>query len=263
MIHIDTSCIDTYLKHILPKPDEWYYEMTGGCQPISDRRQEVCVYLCEVLKQYAHFPLWNRDLIWSLLGNVEEELRDVTMMPVVGCAPSFDAGIIMHEQRPVLLVDLLHIADYTQSVKEMCYILHNLCHMHLLRYLMARRFPQPDAYLPRLAYRFFSEGFVLYLSWNEDYTRYAFDASVYDQRRQRCFALMEAARHVSDTQIRSRIMHTLENGDLWDRFTDVAGMFFLAEVYREEGTMGLHAYFDQGWAALLQEETEATASGAE
>lgn len=253
MISIDTSCIDAYLKRILPDQDAWYYKQIGGYHPVSDQRQEVCDYLCKELMQYESFPVWNRELTRFLFQDVAEMLQGLTIMPIIGSAPYLDAGIISHHEKPVLWIDLLHIADYTQRVKEMCYILHNLCHMHLLRYMMGKCFSMPSDYHKLLAYRFFTEGFVLYLSWNEDHSRYVFDAPAYAKRKQRAFAMMEAAQHIEEADLQKQILHTLTNGDLWDRFPDVAGMFFCAALYQEDGIHGLADYFAQGWEVMIQE----------
>lgn len=246
MMFIDTGVIDAYLRHEMPSEDAWFYDKVGGYHPVDAHRQEVCAYLSEALRQYRQFPIWNRTLILSLLPNLSQITDTVSIMPIIASDTNFDAGIVTHEGKPYLLIDLLHIADYTSSVKQMCYILHNLCHMHLLRYALTQTIKQPSDFQAYLRYRFFSEGWILYLSWNEDYQHYALHSATYTTRKKRAFALMDAALQVEEDTIRQTILHTLKHADLWDRFCDVAGMFFCDSVYRTQQTQGLIAYFNQG-----------------
>ncbi len=243
-IRIDV--IKAYINGDIPSPDAWFYSYTNQSASIATTRQEVCARLLKECQMYHDFPLWNREIINALFPQADEWLDDIVFLPIVGAHPSFDAALISHEQQPFFIIDLLNIADYTHSVKEMCYILHNLCHIHLLRYLFQKTFPKPEKPLSQLNHRFFCEGFLLYLAWNESVTSYVFHTSAYENIKQRSFQLLYQSIMSESSQL-LRILSTLDHVELWDRFPDIAGMFFCDDVYQHQSTEGLKAYFDHGW----------------
>lgn len=243
---IFTDVIDAYMNNKIPKADSWFYAYTNQTAPIASTRQEVCDRLLEECLMYRDFPLWNREIITTLFPDCDSLLEEIILMPIIGAHKSFDAALIEHENRWYLVLDLLNIADYTQSVKKMCYILHNLCHMELLRRLFQRCFPKPEESLAQLNYRFFVEGFVLYLAWNEAVSAYVFHTSAYASIKQKSFQFLYQSLN-SEAAQRQRILSALDRVGLWDRFPDIAGMFFCDDVYRRQGVEGLKAYFSLGW----------------
>ena len=245
-MEICTDVIQSYLQGKIPMTNSWFYAYTNGVTSIAATRQEVCARLLEECENYRDFPLWNHDLITALFMDYDHRLREVVLLPIVGSHPNFDAAVIEHKGKFFLLIDLLNIADYTQSVKEMCYILHNLCHIHLLRYLFLQRFPKPTQSLSLLNYRFFCEGFLLYLAWNEDITSYVFHTPTYHSIKQKSFQHLYQALLMEETK-RKQLLQVLNHVDLWDRFPDIAGMFFCDDVFHRQGTDGLRTYFSFGW----------------
>lgn len=245
-MEIRTDVIQAYLQGEIPDGNSWFYAYTGGTAPISAARQEVCTRLCEECLAYRKFPIWNGELITALFPNHDKWLNEVVFLPIVGSRRTFDASLIIHDNRPFLLIDLLNIADYTQSVKEMCYILHNLCHIQLLRYLFHQRLPVPIDPEEQLNYRFFCEGWILYLAWNENIREYKFHTSAYNAIKPKVFRLLYRALTAETPQIQ-RILQALDQVDLWDRFPDIAGMFFCDDVFQHQGLPGLQAYFASGW----------------
>jgi len=245
---LDFETIAAYQNHQMPDPNAWYYQKMNGPAPVSQHRQEICAALCRELSCYDAFPLWNKELITLLFNDLSALLSDFILKPIIGSHPSLDAAVTFHEQHPYLLIDLLNIADYTQSVKEMTYILHNLCHMHILRYLFQQRCSKPHSYIEQLEYRFFVEGTILYLAWNDDYHHYVFAKKAYQARRMHAFALMEKAMQVRDEKTQQMILTTLETADLWNRFSDVAGMLTCDELLQSGNTDAFLCYVSQGYS---------------
>ena len=245
-MQIQTDIIQAYGHGEIPSMDTWFYAYTNGSAPIAANRQEICARLNEECSAYQRFPLWNRELITALFPDYERILRNIIIMPIIGATPTFDATLIHHEDQPYLLLDLLNIADYTQSVKEMCYILHNLCHIQLLRELFHQRFPQLHDPQEQLNYRFFCEGWILYLAWNENLNDYVFHTAAYNKIKQKAFLTLYQALNTDATQVKG-ILSVLDQAELWDRFPDIAGMFFCDDVFHHQGITGLQSYFSLGW----------------
>lgn len=249
---IDTSLIDAYCNFgIQPNPNSWFYPYCGGYVKAADNRQEVCAALLEECQKYATFPLWNRSLALRLFPNCQKELESLILFPIIGTNPQFDCNIQSYESHTYLLIDLLHIADYTQSVKEMSYILHNLCHLALYQYVMNNSQDAPKTYMETLEHLFFIHGYAQYLAWNESHEQYVFQNPNYTKKKERAFLLLEKAIQVEDVSLQREILHQLDHASLWDRFPEIAGMFFLDDVNRIYGEDGIVDFYQQGMQNCL------------
>lgn len=250
-MRIELGEIDYYVKHHESRQNAWYLPY---CQEsrISPTRQEVVQRLCRELCRYQNYPLWNKELVESLFTNYQTLTDKLVVLPVVGSETYFDANIVTHQDNDYLIVDLLNIADYTSSVNEMCYILHNLCHVHILRYLFQQRYEVPSTYAGQLGYRFFTEGFVQYLSWNEDVRKYRMNDARYMGRKKEAWHMLKAALHIEGPRIQEQVLLMLSRLDLWERFPDVAGMFYCDQNFQEGGAKQLKRYFDAGFQEIYQ-----------
>lgn len=254
-MNICTQYLDAYLKDgTPPKQDAWFYQYTKGPVDIASNRQEVCLALFEQLAQYVDFPIWNRFLATTLFPDIQTQCTSITILPIIGSDPKFDAALVSHDAKLYLLVDLLNIADYTPSIKEMSYILHNLCHGKLYQYLFTQKFPLPGTWMELLEYRFFLHGFVQYLSWNTSYDQYVFHHPTYQKKKDTAFTLLARVLTMEDQEemIPSRLLETLDHVDLWNRFPDVAGLFFLDDLYHDHGEDGILLYFQHGPSKIFQ-----------
>lgn len=245
---IDTHLLTLYIdEQKKPEANTWFYQFTNGTSDISDHRQDVCLALLQECDRYQQFPLWNKQLATLLFPDIEERLNSIILLPVIGSHKNFDAQLIQYQGIQYLLVDLLNIADYTQSLKEMSYILHNLCHIALYEYLFTS-YQQATNYIEHLKMRFFVNGWVQYLSWNEHHEQYVFHNPGYQQKKKRAFTLLATALAVNleDQTTQKQILRQLSQVDLWNRFPDIAGLFYLDEIFHTQGDQGLLTYFQEG-----------------
>lgn len=245
-MYIELSEVDYYVKESEQKKDAWYQPFCG-VEAISPTRKEVVLRLCKEVCCYEKFPLWNHDLIVYLFPYCSTMIDQIVMLPIVGSGKHFDAKVLTHDGTDYLVVDLLNIADYTSSVMEMCYILHNLCHVHLLRYYLNHAYKKPMAYIPQLEYRFFCEGLIQYLSWNENVTEYRLKEARYVHRKKDAFYTLNKAFEIKEKQFREQILYMLDKLDLWQRFTDIAGMFYCDCLYQAGGKRRIKEYVDAGF----------------
>lgn len=241
-MYIEMREINQYINRQQTDAEHWYERYCGKADFIADNRQEVCLRLFEECERYRDFPLWNQALVITLFPYIRAALKDLILMPIVGSDARFDAAVVTHEQQVYLLVDLLNVADYTQSVKQMCYILHNLCHIHLLRYVLEQHFTAEEGYLNQLEHRFFCEGLIQYLSWNENHRQYQWQKEQYEKRKEQAFEMLYAAMQSTDETLQDKILQLLKQASLWNRFTDIAGMFYCDDLYHENGIEALQRY---------------------
>ena len=258
-MRFEFSEIDYYVKNHEAKKHTWYQPYCQRSE-ISPTRQEVVMHLCQELSMYRRYPLWNHDVVTFLFPHHHLITKDVIIMPVVGSEKFFDAKILPHEDEDYLIIDLLNVADYTTSVKEMRYILHNLCHVHLLRYVINNTYEMPQGYYEELEYRFFCEGLTQYLSWNEDVRLYRLSEPRYLTRRKEAFRSLTAAVHVEGEKIQTQILQLMNRLDLWQRFPEIAGMFYCEYLFQTEGVRLLKDYVMDGYDgvldAMLEKESE-------
>ena len=79
------------------------------------------------------------------------------------------------EEGLCILIDLIHIADYTRIVSQMTYILQNYLTFELSKYLIQKQFPvRSRKYLSLLNHLAFTNGLANYLAWNASCSSYKF-----------------------------------------------------------------------------------------
>ncbi|MCI9312556.1 MAG: hypothetical protein HFE68_04240 [Erysipelotrichaceae bacterium] len=251
---INTGVIEAYQRKSLPDEQAWFYQKYGRNPSLSLQRQAVCERLCDELRFYEHFPLWNQVLILTLFPQIEKELANMEILAIIGSDQRFDGDITMHDGKTFLVVDLLNIADYTQSVKEMTYILHNQCHYQLIAHVLKKQSATAQTFQEQMAYRFFVHGLALYASWNEDYHAYVFHEPQYAKRKAKAFYMYHSAMHnLTDEQERQMFLRIIRKVELWERYPDIAGLFFVDALMREEGIESLKEYVKAGWENVAKQ----------
>lgn len=245
---IDIQMISPYLhKQELSQENHWIYQYTQGTQSILPHRQEVVQTLLKELAAYPKsFPIFNPTLITKLFPNYKNILDDIILLPIVGASASFDCGIIQQDGKNYLLIDLLHVADYTPIVSQMTYILHNMVHIQLLQYLMKLVFPAPKTFMEQLESIFFIDGFAQYLAWNKDCATYSLQSKTYKKDKDRCFPFLYQILTIQDSSNQKHILKQLQDADLWDNFVLASAIFFLDDIYQKMQEKGLYACYAHG-----------------
>ena len=203
---LDNRILNCYInKTSLAPQDEDIYQYTHGKRVVQTNRQEVCESLYKEIIQYeTSFPLWNTNVYHATFSQTLQSLDDITIIPIVGAQADFDCEVVMIEQKPNLIIDLLNIADYTTIVSEMKYILHNQIHLKLTRYLLQQSYPQPKNYQEELAYRFFVCGLSQFLAWR-DGIHQAFQNQQYESKKQQSLMLFQKATSITDKKLQAQI----------------------------------------------------------
>lgn len=245
-MNVKTEIIDAYIKHkTKPDIDAWFYHATKGTGPLLDHRQEVCKALLDECIKYKEFPLWNQALLCKIFPKIQTQLDKVILYPIIGTHEDFDICIKAYENNTYVLIDLLHIADHCETVKQMIYLLHHLIHEQVLRYYFSLHQPKQRSYLEALEHRFYYEGLVQYMAWNEDHTQYVFQNPSYQQKKEKAFALLYQAMQIEDIKSQTMVLELLDTAEFWDRFPEIAGLFFLDDFYHEYGDQAFIDYSHQ------------------
>lgn len=247
---IQSEIIDEYINQkVIPSHDAWFYAYTGGSRSISDQRQEVCKALYTECERYHNFPIWNSSL--KAMFNTST-CASIIFYPIIGSQLGFDCTCVMHQNTAYLLVDLLNIADAADSLKQMYYLLHHLCHQVIYHYLFDLQYHKASTFQKTLERRFFIEGLILYATWNEDHSLYVFQDQRYSKRKEQAFIQLFQAYAIEEKFLQKQILQVLETCDLWMRFPDIAGLFYVDDLYHEQGDDGIHHYIEQGFDHLFQ-----------
>lgn len=243
---IKADIITTYINH-QTKPDStsWFYQVTKGTGLLLDHRQEVCKALLDECNKYKEFPLWNQALLCQMFPNINKETQDMILYPIIGTNEDFDICIASQENNTYVLIDLLHIADHAETLKQMTYLLHHLIHEQVLRYYFSLHQPKQCSYLEALEHRFFYEGLVQYMAWNEDHSQYVFHNPSYKHKKEKAFTLLYQIMQIDDVNSQATISNILETADFWDRCPEIAGLFFLDDLYHEYGDEALTQWIKQ------------------
>lgn len=252
---IDTELLSHYLKQQpCPSTYDWVYTFTNGVKEIEMHRQDVVQALLQQLLLYQEqgYPLWNTTMHETIFQEELQTANEITILPIVGASANFDCTLCHHACTTYLLIDVLNIADYTHILSQMYYILHNLIHVHTCSYLIQQHYAKkPISYLQQIENMFFVNGLAQYVSWNEQMEQKGLQNSVSNQYREKAFSLLYQAMQVQDEATQQLILKQIKEASFWNQFPQIAGMFFLDDLYHAQHMQGLRAFYKHGPNAIL------------
>lgn len=202
----------------------------------------------ELLDQLEHileeFPVFNKTLWNQLFQNQQSLLDDLMIIPVVGTHRN---EIIKEGSHTYILLDLIHIADYTPIVSQMVYIMQNYLTLEISRLCIHDAFPiRNKSYLALLDYFTFCNGLSNFLAWNEHADDYKFHTEKYEPYKEKAFGMLAGSMEVINKVVQHKILISATSGDLWSQFPSSAGMFYFHDIYSEYGNVGVIARYRKG-----------------
>lgn len=213
----------------------------------KDIVEELNKQLSTMIEDY---PVFNKEL-WNMLFFSSPMLDTIHICPVVGTKK------IGYQQKTenalYLMIDLIHVANYTQLVSQMVYILQNYITLELAKICIQGTYPtQPTSYIDSLNQFAFTNGLANYLAWNESCDDYQFSSDKYEPHKEKAFGLLAQAIDIQDPQVQYTIVENIVTADFWNQFPSVAGMFYFHDIYQEQGKEGILTLFTQGPQAFIQ-----------
>ena len=161
--------------------------------------------------------------------------------------------IVKSEEGLCILIDLIHIADYTRVVSQMTYILQNYLTFELSKYLIQEQFPvRSRKYLSLLNHLAFTNGLANYLAWNASCSSYKFYTQKYESHKERAFGLLAQALQVETKALQHKILVSAVTQEFWNQFPSVAGMFYFDDIYRDLGKEGIALLYKHGPKNFIQ-----------
>ena len=193
---------------------------------------------------------FNKELFEAVFPNYREQLETVCIMAVVGTKEN---RIVKSEEGLCILIDLIHIADYTRIVSQMTYILQNYLTFELSKYLIQKQFPvRSRKYLSLLNHLAFTNGLANYLAWNASCSSYKFYTQKYEAHKERAFGLLSQALQVETKALQHKILVSAVTQEFWNQFPSVAGMFYFDDIYRDLGKEGIVLLYRHGPKNFIQ-----------
>lgn len=216
-------------------------------QKRKDVVQELFSQLESILEE---FPVFNKHLWNELFQDKQKVLDKLTVIPVVGTRRN---QIIKEDDNIYILMDLIHIANYTPIVSQMIYIMQNYLTLEISRLCIHEAFPLINRnYLSLLDYFTFCNGLSNFLAWNENAEEYKFHLEKYEPYKEKAFGMLAGAMNVTNKALQHKILISATNGDLWNQFPSSAGMFYFHDLYSEYGTVGMSAIYKKGPEQFIQ-----------
>ena len=122
-----------------PVTEEKHFYLLQEYKEADPKRRDIVQELDSQLESIVEeFPTFNKELFEAVFPNYREQLKTVCIMAVVGTKEN---RIVKSEEGLCILIDLIHIADYTRIVSQMTYILQNYLTFELSKYLIQKQFP--------------------------------------------------------------------------------------------------------------------------
>lgn len=246
----DNRIVSAYLDGKNPM-QEPCFSLLHDYKEADPKRKEVVRALDTQLEGILEeFPVFNRALFKALFPEYRKELQHVRILSVVGTKEN---RCIKTEDGYDILIDLIHIADYTRIVSQMTYLLQNYLTFELSKYLITKRFAiHSRNYLSLLNHLSFANGLANYLAWNKDCASYKFHTQKYEEHKERAFALLAQALEVESKALQHNILVNAVSQDFWNQFPAVAGMFYFDDVYRSLGKDGVTLLYQRGPKNFIQ-----------
>lgn len=236
---IQDEPLDTSTYQVYPKP--WIIPADHS------KRKEVVMELHSrlypILQQNS---LFNIDLLRTLVSNCDFLLSNIHVHLFVHAPKPYDIYVVSKQDEHHIYIDLLQIADQSPIISRMLYIVqHELCRICSKICMQSSSMTSPKSYTALLNNDAFYNGFALLLSWNEDISTYNLQNSMYDEHKEKAFGMLYEAIQISDTKQQDNILNYLHHASFWNRFTRIASMFYLYDVYLESGFVGLSDIYDK------------------
>lgn len=209
------------------------------------KRKDIVKELDYQLKMIIdEFPTFNKDLLNKIFPDMKKELNNLCILTVVGTEQNC---IVEKEDTVYILIDLIHIANYTRIVSQMVYIMQNYLTLEITKYLITRQYPlTSNNYIDILNHLSFTNGLANYLAWNESCDNYIFYTPKYDTYKEKSFGLLAQALQIEDISLQHKILESIPSTDFWNQFPIIAGMFFFDDVYREKSYDGILELYNHG-----------------
>ncbi|MEG0290263.1 MAG: hypothetical protein RR941_02540 [Erysipelotrichaceae bacterium] len=230
-------------KHLFQEPDY--------------KRKEVVVELNKQIHEMMHsFSIFNSALFQQLFPNYDTFLADVTLMPVVGLQPPYDAFKTSIDQKDTLIIDLHQIANQTHEVDKMMYIIKNFITQEIVKMGIEQDYKAKDAlcYEDKMAYLVFKEGLIHYLSWGDNIQTYQLYSEKYEEKRGLNFMKLSQALEIKEPYFQKKLLTMAIHGEFWDRFAIISGMFLWDILYQEQGIQGILDAYQKGWNTFIPKE---------
>lgn len=217
------------------------------------KRKDIVMELhSRILPVLKENRFYNHTLCRELEKSYDEILNRMHVHLMVNAPSGFDIYHTVSDFQDHIFIDLIQIADHTPIVTEMTYILmHHISRLCMRSCIKKRGLPVPESYLDHLDREAFIEGFSLLTAWNEDIQTYPFHKPSYDSRKEHAFGYLSVFIQEEDPLRQKDILNYLKQASFWDACTAIGGMFYLFDIYREEGIQRLISIYEKGYKGFI------------
>lgn len=244
-MHYDATVIQAFL-HNQPISKTKHYRAIQHYHTPDRRRFDVVEKLQqELFDLIASFPVFNGHLWSRLFFDMESILDQIHICPIVGS--DIMSWHVTKGKETWFFIDLIRVANYTQIVSQMVYILKNHITFEITKLCILEKYPLRSAsYISILDSSAFMNGLSYFLSWSDSCDRYQFYTSKYEPQKEKAFGLLAQAMSVDNKAMQHKILRHIHSGDLWDQFPAAAGMFYFDDTYRDFGETGIMQLYQRG-----------------
>lgn len=247
---INNEIIDAFLNDHNIENCEAFPLLKDYKTPDSKRKDVVAELFSQLETIVEEFPVFNHELWKVLFKENHPILEKIIILPVVGTNAN---RVWKTEDKIYILLDLIHIADYTPIVSQMVYIIQNYLTKEIGKLCIYHDYPLDSKhYQDILDYFTFCHGLSNYLAWNEHAKEYRFYTEKYEPYKEKAFGSLAGACDVQNKAIQHKILITATSGDLWSQFPTAAGMFYFDDIYREYGQKGIQILYRKGPEKFVQ-----------
>ncbi|MEF9920793.1 MAG: hypothetical protein RR741_06720 [Erysipelotrichaceae bacterium] len=227
-------------------------------QPDYKRKEVVIELNKQVNETIESFSLFNSSLIKKLFPSYEAILKQLIIMPLVGVTPPLDLLKLELNHQSVLIIDLQQIANYSHEIDKMMYIIINFITQEIVRLCIETDYPKnvPLNYADKMSYLVFSEGLISYISWGNDYRNYQLITQKYAEKRGMNFMKLSQAMEIKEEYFQTKLLNMATQGEFWDRFGIIAGMFLWDIIGDEEKEEGILQAYKNGWKSFIPKTDE-------
>ncbi len=232
--------------------NEKYFKLLKNYKTPDSKRKDIVKELDYRLETIVNnFSIFNKQLVNILFPDIEKDLHDFCVLAVVGTEQNY---VIKNNDTTYLLIDLIHIANYTHIVSQMVYILQNYLTLEIIKYLITKKYPfNSENYIDRLNYLSFTMGLSNYLAWNESCSDYVFYTSKYEPYKEQSFGLLAQALEITERSLQKKVLKSISIAQFWNQFPITAGMFYFDDIYREKGYDGILEIYKKGPYNFIQD----------
>jgi hypothetical protein len=207
------------------------------------RSEEVIQCYRQIADACGDFKFLNSDLVHEVFGGTDAVINEANVILALHIPQPYDAMVRRHEGKEYIIIDIGNFCEYVKAGHDAGYLVQSFLTHELIHLLIGSKFPPGEglAYIEKLNYIAFDEGFAHLMSYRDNIAEYKPEEGL-DVKFRTAKARFEIALKEENPLIQERFLSEANSGKYWNKFAAVSSMLYLMKNIKH-----LKIIYETGW----------------